>query len=128
MQPNFIFASLIAIGKTLKWTFTPLTDTLNKFSIKSVLQAWYNLWGVLSNSTHLFNTKKPFLLSPKNPSVQHLKLLSSTPKNRQYVELNGFWCWTEGFWLLKRCGLCVELRGSVWNWGHSSWAWALCRK
>ena len=31
------------------------------------------------------------------------------------VELRDFWCGTEGFWVLKRCGPCVELRGSVLN-------------
>ena len=25
------------------------------------------------------------------------------------VELRGFWCLTEGFWVPKRCGPCVEL-------------------
>ena len=28
-----------------------------------------------------------------------------------WVELRGFWCWIEEFWVLKRCGPCVELRG-----------------
>ena len=117
-----------------------------------------------------FNTsvpqKGPLLFSPKNPSVPHQKLLSSTqpsishqrglgvelrgfwfgterewnrgvfcvePRGRWNwgvfcvelrdfgVELRGFWCRTEGFLVLKRCGplwnRCVELRGSVWNWG-----------
>ena len=31
------------------------------------------------------------------------------------VELRGFRSETEEFWVLKRCGPCVELRGSVWN-------------
>ena len=27
------------------------------------------------------------------------------------VELRGFRCWTEEFWVVKRCGPCVEMRG-----------------
>ena len=72
------------------------------------------------------------------PSVQHMsskqysfsapKSLSSTPKGflsdsflvwnwGGCVELRGFWCGTEGFSGLKRCGLCVELM--CWTEGYS---------
>ena len=69
---------------------------------------WY--WVPLS-STNQFHTKEPLLSRLPNSSGSHQKLS---------VELRGFWCWTEGFWRLKRRGpfawnWCVELRGSVWN-------------
>ena len=35
------------------------------------------------------------------------------------VELRGFWCWTEGFLGLKRCGPLVELM--CWTEGYSNW-------
>ena len=73
-------------------------------------------------STHQFNTKGSLLFSPQNPSVQHQKLLSSTPKffgircwTEECVELRDFGSgpcvelmyWTEG--------VCVELRGTLEN-------------
>ena len=81
----------------------------------------------------------PSVQHKKGTPFQLPKSLSSTPKTPQfnkllswaypYVELKGFWClskefvelrgvWclTEGFWVLKKCGPCVELRESVWNW------------
>ena len=36
------------------------------------------------------------------------------------MELRGFWCGTEGFRVLKRCGPCVELRGTRYNLYHIS--------
>ena len=41
--------------------------------------------------THQFNTKEPLLFIS------------------QFPQLNFFWCWTKGFWVLKRRGSCVEL-------------------
>ena len=79
--------------------------------------------------THQSHLKEPLLFSPKipqfhtnNPSFQHRKSLSFTPKTAQFqlrgflvwnwgvfgVELRDFGCWTEGFRVLKRCGPCVE--------------------
>ena len=74
-----------------------------------------------------FNTKKPLSSTRKTPqstpkTPQFNTSLNSTPKTPQFntvffgVELRVFWCWTEGFWVLKRYGPCVELKGSVWNW------------
>ena len=76
---------------------------------------------------HIGSTQGPRLFSTQNLSVQHLKPVSSTPKPPQFNTVfvwGGFWCWTEGFWGLKRTGpfvwnWCVELRG-VWNWGGPS--------
>ena len=57
-----------------------------------------------------FHTKNPSVphiphFHTKNPSVHH------TPQTKTVlnwgvfgVELRGYWCWTEGFWELKRCG------------------------
>ena len=88
--------------------------------------------------TPQFHTKT-LQVHTENPSVPYIPqfntLLSSAPKTPQLkkialfvlnwgifgvelrcvelgvfdVELMGFWCWTEGFWVLKRCGPCVEL-------------------
>ena len=71
-------------------------------------------------------------ISSTHPSVRHSPQFN-LKKNRQFntitegrvelkgmlnwricwtegcVELNGFWCWTDEFWVLKRCGPCVEV-------------------
>ena len=76
-----------------------------------------------------FNTKNPSVPPPpqfhiKNPSVQHTPQLCFC--------LRSFWCGTEGKVELRDFGCwrgvvlvwnrCVEVRGSVWNWGVlSSW-------
>ena len=86
---------------------------------------------------HIGSTQGPHLFSTQNPSVQHQKPLSYKPKTwrvigvrlrgvwnwgvlmwnwgglgvelRDFgVEMGGFRCWTEEFWVLKRCGPCVE--------------------
>ena len=79
-----------------------------------------------------FNTsvslKRATSFQPQNPSVPHQQPLGSTPKIPQFhtknrsvptervfgVELRGFWCWTEGFWVL--------------NWGipGAEKVWSLC--
>ena len=75
----------------------------------------------------------------KNPSVQHTHQFQTSVSGWRFfgveltgfwcgieecvklrgfgVELRSFWCWTEEFWVLKRCGPCAELKGSVWNLG-----------
>ena len=69
------------------------------------------------------DTRVPLSSTQKKPSVQH------TPQflvlnwgvllwNWRCAELRGFWGWNEGFWLLRRCGPCVELRGLCGSEGY----------
>ena len=82
------------------------------------------IWVPLTSTPSQFNTsvqhKRATPFQPPKPSVLKWGVFG--------VELKGFWCWTKGFWVLKRCGpcvelrkmcwmVCVELRGYVWNWG-----------
>ena len=90
---------------------------------------------MISNSTTQFHTdplSSTRRFHTRTTPFQHPKSLSSTPKSPQFhtknffvwgvswtegcveledfgLELRGFWCWTEGFWVLKRCGPCVKL-------------------
>ena len=119
------------------------TLALNHFCIKYIFT--HILWVPLSStpptlsSTHQFRTKGPLLFSPKNPQFHTKKPLvqhTSQFHTKGLVELSGYWCGTEGFrywtvgflvwnwgffWCWKGVVLvwnrCVELRGSVWNWG-----------
>ena len=43
---------------------------------------------LLSSTPRQFNTKGPLLFSPQNPSVQHQKPFSSTPKTPQFHTKN----------------------------------------
>ena len=64
-----------------------------------------------------------FFIIKDFPSVRNPKSLSSSPKTAQFntslssthlsVQQKKQRCWTEGFWVLKMFGPCVELRGSV---------------
>ena len=84
----------------------------------------------LSSTSSQFHTKNSSVLHQKpsvpylNPSVQHTPQLCFC--------LRSFWCGTEGKVELRDFGCwrgvvlvwnrCVEVRGSVWNWGVlSSW-------
>ena len=83
---------------------------------------------------HSFSAPKIPQFHNKNPLVQPQKPLSLTPKiplfhtphSSRHTFFGSFlvwnWgvCWTEGFWVLERCGPSVELRGVVWNWGALS--------
>ena len=92
-----------------------------------------------------FNTNN-LSFQHENPSVPHQKPLSSTPKpphfhiknssvphtDKNFVELRGFWCGTEGFWGLKKSGpfvwnWCVDLRGCGSD-GDPSWPYILTLK
>ena len=55
-------------------------------------------------NTYLSSTSKTPQFHTKNASVQHQKPLRSITK------FFGFRCWNEGFWVLKRCVPCAELR------------------
>ena len=128
--------------KSARNTFYKLTGPLSsthQFHIKGALLfspknhsvPHYNPLG----STPQFHT----LLSPTPKTPQFHTLLSSTPKISHFntllsstpkgvwnwgafrvelrdfgYELRGFWCWKGVFLVRNRC---VELRGSVWNWG-----------
>ena len=67
---------------------------------------------------HFFSAPKTPQFHTKNPSVQH----TPQTKNSWGVlnwgvfgdELRDFWCWKGVVLVWNRC---VELRGSVWNWG-----------
>ena len=70
------------------------------------------------SSTHEFQTI--LLFSPKISQFhtkRFFEWLFFGVKLRGCVELRGFWCGTEGFSGLKRCGLCVELM--CWTEGYS---------
>ena len=90
------------------------------------------------SSTHQFNTKWPLVFSPRNPSVQHQKPLSSTNPSVQYQKplssthpsiqhtpvklrcvLNWGGCGIEGCYELRGCWTegSVELKG-FWCWAQ----------
>ena len=90
-------------------------------SLPTVLESIQTRTTPFEHPKSLNSTPKIPQFNTKNLSVQHPKPLSST-------QLRGFWCWTEefsvwnwglcwteGFWVLKRCGPCVELM--CWTYG-----------
>ena len=129
-NPNAL--KTVLITRNFIWLIWPFSST----QTPSVQHIGSTQWpNVFSPKTPQFHTS----LSSTIPSVQHPKSLSLTPKTPQFHTLSarrGFRCWTEGFLVLNwgifaaekewpfcvksMCwteGVCVELRGSVWNWG-----------
>ena len=120
--------------KLLRWPYDIEKYYINFFKLKRVpLSSTQTL-----SAQQISATQGPHLFSPRNPSVQHTKSVSSTQTSVQpkklltffilnrlfYDEVTGVlnWCllcWSLG---LKRSGSfvlnwCVELTG-VWNWGR----------
>ena len=59
-----------------------------------------------------FNTKNPTVWQQKR-GVLNWRVCWT----EGCVKLEGFWCWTDGFRVLNRCGPCVELM--CWTEGYS---------
>ena len=109
------FEIIEIFGNELQYyNFDPLTSTqtlLVQHTDHTFSASWIREFNTKNPSvrhTSQFNTP----LSSTHPSIKHPLNLRMC-WTEECVELKGFWFLTHGFWMLKRCGPCVELRGSV---------------